>query len=268
MKQGEVLNYDRKNMYKIILRSTDNGTPEKYVEKDIFIKINEVNNPPTNIVLRPSEILENSGLDETVGILRGADSNRELTKDMIYELIDDANGLFKIKGNVVKVARSNETCITTGRHCWLDFEQKRKVDITVRVSDQGRPPLSFTKKLQIKINDINDPPVNIKLGDNTIDSFSKQGDVIGQISLQDDDIHQRHTFESFGGDTNEFAVFPNGTVYKNSDAILSMTQQYRLLVKVTDSGNSPASNVASVSITVTNKSSGITIGYFPRKLDI
>ena len=104
------------------------------------------------------------------------ESNQPPMNTFTYKLTkgtgDDDNSLFKIVGDKVLVEKP------------IDFETKETYSIRVRSTDQGR--LYFDKALTITATDVNDPPTDILLDNDTIAENELVGTVVGKLSLVDD----------------------------------------------------------------------------------
>ena len=64
----------------------------------------------------------------------------------------------------IQVAQSNTECLSMGNNmCKLNYEDTKKFEIKVLVSDNGVPAQSQTFSLSVEISDENDPPRNLQL---------------------------------------------------------------------------------------------------------
>lgn len=113
---------------------------------------------PTNIALRPAEIIENSAPGTQVGILSSEDVDEEGTHT--YALVAGEggtdNGSFAISGNSLTTTKS------------FDFESKNNYSIRVQVTDEsGR---TYVRQLPIQISD--DVRDNENTGNSKIPSSS------------------------------------------------------------------------------------------------
>jgi len=99
-----------------------------------------VNDAPTDIALSHNTIAENSAVGALVGALSATDPDSGET--FAYQLLDDANGRFRLNGNLIEVAGG------------LDFEAASSHQITVRVTDSGG--LSHDETFAIGVIDVPD----------------------------------------------------------------------------------------------------------------
>ncbi len=110
----------------------------------VLLDVKEVNDPPTDILLSPTSIPENSATDSFVGDLSTDDVDANDT--FIYALIEDAGGRFKLSGSRIEVANGT----------LLDYEAATSHVIRVRTQDAAGAP--FEKTLTIGVLDVFDGP--------------------------------------------------------------------------------------------------------------
>ena len=68
--------------------------------------------------------------------------------------------------HLLKVKNSSLLC--NNRLCELDFEMEPSIDIVVKVTDDGVPPLTFSATLTVTLTNKNDPPRDIRLAGNSV----------------------------------------------------------------------------------------------------
>ena len=137
----------RKNNYRLNIKASDNGTPQKSSNQIVQIAVgNLLTGPPkfTNSVYR-AEVMEHSGTGSHVTTVRAVKQGS--SNNLFYSLDDQiAMGLFGID------QRSGEIQ-TVGD---LDREERGSYIITVYVHDSATPPSFDTATVLIKILDEND----------------------------------------------------------------------------------------------------------------
>ena len=87
----------------------------------------------------------------TVASLVTTDPDRG--QSFVYKIVDNPAGPFTLDGNVLKVKQTGN----------IDYEIKSSYTVTIQSTDNGNPSGSFTKKIVVKIIDINEPPTSISL---------------------------------------------------------------------------------------------------------
>ena len=134
--------------------------------KEFDIKVGDINEKPTDIILSDSLILENSSIGTIIGTLHTIDPD-DPTHDSTYIYMVN-NDTFIIEKDTLKTNRE------------LDFEGKDVYTIQITTNDgKGR---DFTKSFDIKVEDINEKPTDIILSDSIILENSSIGTIIGTLT--------------------------------------------------------------------------------------
>ena len=197
-----------------------------------------MNEQPYDISLSNVTVDENSGAGTVVGSLMSSDPDNGQT--FSYSLENDAGGLFHIQDGQVKVAVDNSNCLRFGgAYCRINYEKQHSVSIRVKTEDSGKPALSFSKDLTIKINDINDRPRNIGLSANTLQENATKGFIIGEFTAIDEDVGQKITFKLTNDDNGRFALTGNRYITKAKDTNYENSKTHRVTVEAEDNGNPP-----------------------------
>ncbi|MDY6804598.1 MAG: choice-of-anchor Q domain-containing protein, partial [Cyanobacteriota bacterium] len=118
---------------------------------DFNLRVNAVNDRPTNIALDNNKVAENSNNGKAIGKLSTADPDGGDTHS--YTLTNDAGGRFAIDGDRLLVADGRK----------LDFESNDSHKIKVRSTDSGSPTGSFSKELRIRVTDVEEGARPLKL---------------------------------------------------------------------------------------------------------
>jgi hypothetical protein len=137
-----ISNYETKNTYSILVRSTDDLW--WIVEKQFSVIISDVNENPTDISINNSNINENLGAGATVWTFTtiDVDTSNTFTYTLVSWTWSDNNGSFGISwGNLVA-------------NFSADYESKNSYTVRVRTTDNW---LLFTEKqFTVSINNINE----------------------------------------------------------------------------------------------------------------
>ncbi|AFY50369.1 RHS repeat-associated core domain protein [Nostoc sp. PCC 7524] len=136
--------FEAKSTYTIRVRSTDSTGLS--LEKALTIKIADVNESPTNIILSNATIAENSPTNTFIGSFTSLDP--DLGDSFTYNLVNDAGGRFAIAPGTNQLVVADSSL--------LDFEQGNTHTIRVKTTDIGG--LSFEKDLTISITNVNEAP--------------------------------------------------------------------------------------------------------------
>lgn len=228
---GANLNFEAATSHTIRVRATD--TANNFVEEDFVIAVNNVNEPPTDITLSPSNpaIDENSPAGTLVGTLTATDE--DLGETFTFSLANDAGGRFTVNGDRVEVAPGAD----------LNFEASPSHVIRVRVTDSGNA--TFEEDFTIVLNNVNEPPTDMNLapasgGVVNVDENSLGGTLVGTLSTVDQDANETHTY-SFGDGPADAGgrLVINGDrveVAPGADINFEVTPTLTIRVRVTDSG--------------------------------
>jgi hypothetical protein len=143
--------------FAFMVKVTDDGTPALSATQSFTVSVREVNRAPQ---LGP---LSDSVLDEgtTVGFTAQA-TDPDLP----------ANALtFSLASGAPEGAQINPT---TGAFAWTPSEAQGPgtYPITVRVTDNGTPPLTDTETITITVNEVNAAPVLAAIGNKSVDEGS------------------------------------------------------------------------------------------------
>ena len=111
----------------------DSGNPPKDTDKRITINVRNKNDPPYDITISKSDVMENAPPNTLIGIISAKDEDAGQT--LVYTLVDDDNNNFvlnSITGQLYKKKPSN-------------YESKLAHYIVVEVSDNGIPALKVSR---------------------------------------------------------------------------------------------------------------------------
>ena len=259
LKTNRELDFEEKQVYTIQI-TTNDGRGRSFT-KEFDIKVEDINEKPTDIILSDSTISENLSVGTTIGTLRTIDPD-DLTHDSTYIYMAN-NDTFIIEKDTLKTNRE------------LDFEEKQVYTIQITTNDgKGR---DFTKEFDIKVEDINEKPTNVILSDSLILENSSIGTTIGTLrTIDPDDPTQDSTYiymvnnDTFTIDndtlkTNRELDFEEKNIYTiqittNDGKERSFTKSFD--IKVGDINEKPTDIMLSDSIILENQPIGTVIGTF------
>ena len=204
----------------------------------MFDSFSDVNEKPFNITLSNTVINENPPRDALIGTVSARDP--DFNQTLVYTLIDGAGGRFKMDGNKLKVALSNDDCLKTGgEFCKLNYERQNTYKVSVRATDNGNPPQSTEAFLSITLIDVNDRPRDLKLSSNMVKENATIGTKVGQFSATDEDTSQTLQFALIDSDGGRFAVDLSGYLSKANGTDYETNKVHKIVAQVRDSGNPP-----------------------------
>jgi len=114
-----------------------------------------------------------------------------------------------------------------------NFEEQQTFEVILEVEDQTG--LTYQKTFEIKVLDINEPPVGISLEtDVLLDAKTEIGTVVGTLSTQDEDSGDTFVY-NLTGESEFFAILDDQLVTKNNFNFL-IEETFQIGVVSTDLG--------------------------------
>ena len=244
---NSAFNFEAKNSYSILVRTTDVGG--LHFDQAFVITVSDVNDAPQlgNVQYF---LDENSPAGQLVGTLAATDADPGTT--FTYSLtggniqtafsIDPATGALKVANAAA-----------------INFELRPSYDLTVMVRDNGNPQLSATAQVTVTINDLNESPTSLGLTHAAVDENLPAGTVVGNFTKTDPDAANTFTFSLIPGvgDTGNSSFVVDGNQLKTAAVFNREAQStYSILARVTDQGGRFFNQV--LTITVNNINEGPT----------
>lgn len=231
--------FENQATYRVRIRATDNYPPFGFIERSFTITIINVNQAPTSLGITKTTINEGQTI---VGALFATDPDPATA--FSYTLASgagsDDNSLFAITaGNLVLLAPA-------------DFETKQSYNVRVRVTDNGSPALFLEQPFVITVVDINEPPTDITLTNNTLAEGVGGREVGTLAAVGDPEVSQTHTFSLVPGTgSTDNAKF---TITGNSLRLAQGLEagDYFIRIRALDSGVPPANLDRQFTITLTD----------------
>nr|XP_043897629.1 protocadherin-16 [Solea senegalensis] len=249
----QVLDREERDSYDLRVMATDSGTPPLRAESSFTIQVTDVNdNPPLfdqqayrqtipEVVYPGSFVLQVTARDKDQGpngdvrysLLKGKNSHSN------WFSIDPVTGI-----------------ITTAAA--LDFESEPAPSVTVIATDNGRPPLSSTAKVDIVLQDVNDntPVFSSSLYSASIKENTPAGTCFLEVSATDEDRGSFGTISYTLGSGSGGLAPAHFTLDKETGQLCTSTaldrdeglDKFDLTVTATDGGG--LSSVARVQVSV------------------
>jgi hypothetical protein len=222
---ADTFDYELKDTLSVRIRTTDlAGT---FFEKSFIVIVIDENDTPTDITLDNDSIEENKPIGSLVGKMTTADV--DTWDSHVYSLVsgvgDTHNTYFAIQG---------DSLVTDSV---LDYESISTYFVRLRTTDLYGA--YFEKEFIIYAIDVNDPPVDILLSNDTITENLPDSSIVGLLSVVDEDAVDSHIFTLTNDSTTDNIFFTiNGNVLLSDTTFDYETKEiYTISVKVTDSGN-------------------------------
>ncbi|MFN9434172.1 MAG: cadherin repeat domain-containing protein, partial [Planctomycetota bacterium] len=242
LRASNSFDFETNSSYTVRIRATDQGG--LFTEKAFAIAVVNVNETPTNIGLSNTSILENAGVDATVGSFTttDADAGDTFTYSLVTGAGDGDNGAFNISGNTLRA--------TSG----FDFEGKSLYTVRVRSTDQGG--LFTEKSFIITVVDANEAPTNIGLSSASVPENAGINAPIGTLSTSDIDAGNTFTYalvDGVGDDDNPAFAILGSTLLAVDSFDFEARSSYTVRIRSTDQGGLFTEKVFVITVTDSNE---------------
>ncbi|KAM6999943.1 uncharacterized protein LKV04_004883 [Tautogolabrus adspersus] len=257
VKSGEIkvagkLDFEKSQTYQLNVQASDHGG---YTDtcKVIIQIIDENDNVPTiQLMSFSNSISEDSPPGTTLAVVNVDDED------------SDGNGVVKCSINSdlpFKMESSLTGYYTIVTEDFLDRESVPEYNITITVSDQGSPPLSSSKTINVKVSDVNDSPPKFDQSEysKTVPENNPPGVSVFTLSASDADWGQnaRVSYLLEEKEINGVAVSSLVSVNSESGVIhavrsfdFEQIKWFEFNVTARDAGSPPLSSVATVRIVI------------------
>uniref|UniRef100_A0A1Y1MVJ3 Fat-like cadherin-related tumor suppressor homolog n=1 Tax=Photinus pyralis TaxID=7054 RepID=A0A1Y1MVJ3_PHOPY len=243
-----VLDIETKPHYWLTVYAQDHGVVPLYSSVEVYIEVlNENDNVPLSdeAVYYPT-IPEDAPAGTVVIQINATDNDADPTQKISYKIS---------AGNVpVSFAINSSTGLITTTMRRLNREHQEEHTLEVLIADNGKPPLSSTTRVVIKVEDVNEhaPEFEDNFYKVQIPSSASLDAPVFQVLAYDKDSGAngeiRYSIKSGKGRTKFKIDSITGVVYAQKG--FEPGQEYELNVKATDRGEPPKSSTCHVSIHV------------------
>ncbi|XP_068445915.1 uncharacterized protein [Clinocottus analis] len=225
-------------------------------DSKVIIEISDVNDNPPEIKLKSlnSPIPENVSPGTQVGIINVQDRDSETNRQVRCSI--QQNVPFKLVPSITNYY----SLVTTGQ---LDRELESDYNITITATDEGSPPLSSSKTVQLSVADINDnPPVFEEQSYSAyVTENNKPGSTLCSVTARDPDWRQNGTviYSLLPGEVNGAPVSSYLSVNGDTGVIHAVRsfdyeqfRSFKVHVMARDNGSPPLSSNVTVSVFVSD----------------
>ncbi|XP_035983169.1 protocadherin beta-15-like isoform X3 [Fundulus heteroclitus] len=222
----------------------------------VLIDVNDVNDNAPVIYLKSlsNPVPENVSPDTEVGIINVQDRDSEKNGQVHCSI--QQNVPFKLVPSI----KNYYSLVTTGQ---LDRELVSDYNITITATDEGSPPLSSSKTVQLSVADINDnPPVFEEQSYSAhVSENNKPGSTLCSVSARDPDWRQNGTviYSLLPGEVNGAPVSSYLSVNGDTGVIHAVRsfdyeqfRSFKVHVMARDNGSPPLSSNVTVSVFITD----------------
>ncbi|XP_035983274.1 protocadherin beta-15-like [Fundulus heteroclitus] len=258
-KSGEIrvtgaVDYEVKTSYEIRVKAKDGLGLSSYAK--VIISITDINDntPVVSLKSLTNPIPEDTPAGTKVGIInvqdRDSGNNRQVRCSV------QQNVPFKLVPSI----KNYYSLVTTGQ---LDRELVSDYNITITATDEGSPPLSSSKTVQLSVADINDnPPVFEEQSYSAhVNENNKPGSTLCSVSARDPDWRQNGTviYSLLPGEVNGASVSSYLSVNGDTGVIHAVRsfdyeqfRSFKVHVMARDNGSPPLSSNVTVSVLISD----------------
>ncbi|XP_058505687.1 protocadherin gamma-A11-like [Solea solea] len=248
------IDYERESLYEMQVSAKDGLGLASYAT--LIIQITDVNDNVPVIYLKSltNPIPENVTPGTEVGIINVQDRDSENNKQVHCSI--QQNVPFKLVPSI----KNYYSLVTTGQ---LDRELVSDYNITISATDEGSPPLSSSKTVQLSVADINDnPPVFEEQSYSAyVTENNKPGSTLCSVTARDPDWRQNGTviFSLLPGEVNGAPVSSYVSVNGDTGVIHAVRsfdyeqlRNFKVQVMARDNGSPPLSSNVTVSVIISD----------------
>nr|XP_054593995.1 protocadherin gamma-A12-like isoform X2 [Nothobranchius furzeri] len=250
---GDV-DYEEGPRYEVMIEAKDGYGLTSEVK--LIIDIIDVNDnaPLINLKSLSNPVPENAPPGTEVGIINVQDRDSEKNRQVRCSI--QQNVPFKLVPSI----KNYYSLVTTGQ---LDRELVSDYNITISATDEGSPPLSSSKTVQLSVADINDnPPVFEEQSYSAyVSENNKPGSTLCSVSARDPDWRQNGTviYSLLPAEVNGASVSSylsvngdTGVIHAVRSFDYEQLRSFKVHVMARDNGSPPLSSNVTVSVFVSD----------------
>ncbi|XP_047441099.1 protocadherin gamma-A12-like isoform X20 [Mugil cephalus] len=249
-----VIDYEEGSKYEVMIEAKDGYGLSS--EAKVIIGITDINDNPPVIYLKSltNPIPENVSPGTEVGIINVQDRDSEKNRQVRCSI--QQNVPFKLVPSI----KNYYSLVTTGQ---LDRELLSEYNITITATDEGSPPLSSSKTVELSVADINDnPPVFEERSYSAyVSENNKPGSTLCSVTARDPDWRQNGTviYSLLTGEVNGAPVSSYVSVNGDTGVIHAVRsfdyeqfRSFKVNVMARDNGSPPLSSNVTVSVFISD----------------
>jgi hypothetical protein len=211
-------NFEAQQIHRVYIEVVDLGGLS--FRQAFEISVEDTPEPPFDMNLSNLEVMEDNDTAVFVGSISVFDEDANDTHVLTIKPESVDGDRFEIKDNELTLLNPN-------------FEEQQTFEVILEVEDQTG--LTYQKTFEIKVLDINEPPVGISLEtDVLLDAKTEIGTVVGTLSTQDEDSGDTFVY-NLTGESEFFAILDDQLVTKNNFNFL-IEETFQIGVVSTDLG--------------------------------
>ncbi|XP_034400120.1 protocadherin gamma-A11-like [Cyclopterus lumpus] len=249
-----VIDFEESSSFEMRVQAKDGLGLTSYAK--VIIDVTDINDNAPVIYLKSltSPIPENVSPGTEVGIINVQDRDSETNRQVRCSIQQHVP--FKLVPSI----KNYYSLVTTGQ---LDRELESDYNITITATDEGSPPLSSSKTVQLSVADINDNPPVFEEQSYTayVTENNKPGSTLCSVTARDPDWRQNGTmvFSLLPGELNGAPMSSYLSVNGDTGVIHAVRsfdyeqfRSYKVHVMARDNGSPPLSSNVTVSVFVSD----------------
>ncbi|XP_056238388.1 protocadherin gamma-A11-like isoform X40 [Seriola aureovittata] len=249
-----VIDFEERSFFETRVKAKDGLGLTSYAK--VIIDVTDINDNAPVIYLKSlsNPIPENVSPGTEVGIINVQDRDSENNRQVRCSI--QQNVPFKLVPSI----KNYYSLVTTGQ---LDRELVSDYNITITATDEGSPPLSSSKTVELSVADINDnPPVFEEQSYSAyVTENNKPGSTLCSVTARDNDWRQNGTviYSLLAGEVNGAPVSSYLSVNGDTgviDAVRSIDYEqfrsFKVHVMARDNGSPPLSSNVTVSVFISD----------------
>ncbi|XP_062416612.1 protocadherin beta-15-like isoform X1 [Pungitius pungitius] len=249
-----IIDYEEGSKYEVFIVAKDGYGLSS--EAKVIIEVTDVNDNAPLIFIKSltNPIPENVSPGTEVGIVNVQDRDSEANRQVRCSIQPTVP--FKLVSSI----KNYYSLVTTGQ---LDRELESDYNITITATDEGSPPLSSSKTVQLSVADINDnPPVFEEQSYSAyVTENNKAGSTLCSVTARDPDWRQNGTviYSLLPGEVNGAPVSSylsvngdTGVVHAVRSFDYEQFRSFKVHVMARDNGSPPLSSNVTVSVFVSD----------------
>uniref|UniRef100_A0A673VN03 Cadherin domain-containing protein n=1 Tax=Salmo trutta TaxID=8032 RepID=A0A673VN03_SALTR len=250
---GEI-DYEEEAKHEIIIEGKDGYGLSS--DTKVIIDITDINDNAPVIYLNSlsNPIPENASPGTEVGIINVQDRDSENNRQVRCSI--QQNVPFKLVPSI----KNYYSVVTTGE---LDRELVSDYNITITATDEGSPPLSSSKSVQLSVADVNDNPPVFKEQSYSahVTENNQPGSSVCSVTARDPDWRQNGTviYSLLPGEVNGVPVSSflsvngdTGVIHAGRSFDYEQFMRFKVHVMARDNGSPPLSSNVTVSVFITD----------------
>ncbi|XP_018548685.2 protocadherin beta-15-like isoform X1 [Lates calcarifer] len=249
-----VIDFEERNSFEISVQAKDGLGLTSYAKATIDVTDINDNAPLIYLKSLTNPIPENVSPGTEVGIINVQDEDSENNRQVRCSI--EQNVPLKLVPSI----KNYYSLVTTGQ---LDRELVSDYNITITATDEGSPPLSSSKTVQLSVADINDnPPVFEEQSYSAyVTENNKPGSTLCSVSARDPDWRQNGTviYSLLPGEVNGAPVSSYLSVNGDTGVIHAVRsfdyeqfRSFKVHVMARDNGSPPLSSNVTVSVFISD----------------